>query len=94
MNRILLAALALALSSQAAAQNLGVAAIVENEVRGAPPGAAAAPLTVGGGVVADEVVSSAADGRAQLLFLDETALTVGPASTVTLDSFVYDATRG
>jgi hypothetical protein len=47
-------------------------------------------ITSGDKMFADEVVETANNGKGQLLFLDETSLTVGPDSRLTLDKFVFD----
>ena len=71
------------------AQNkIGVAAAVKNQVTGN-----ARPLVAGSDVRVREVVRTGADSMAQLLFLDETSLSIGPQSEVTLDRFVYDPNR-
>ncbi len=38
----------------------------------------------------DERISTDANGRAQLLFLDQSAVTVGPGAELVIDRFVYD----
>jgi hypothetical protein len=43
--------------------------------------------------MANDRLSTSAQGRAQLLFLDQTTLTMAPSSQITLDSFVYDPNR-
>lgn len=71
------------------AQNkVGVAAAVKNQVT-----SNARPLVAGSDVRVREVVRTGADSMAQLLFLDETSLSIGPQSEVTLDRFVYDPNR-
>jgi hypothetical protein len=71
------------------AQNkIGVAAAVKNQVTGN-----ARPLVAGSDVRVREVVRTGPDSMAQLLFLDETSLSIGPQSEVTLDRFVYDPNR-
>ncbi len=87
-------AAAIALSAVAssignAATRIGVAAGVKNEVTGAISGRTAR-LNAGDGVFQDQVVNTAAESTAQLLFQDETALTVGPNSSIVLDKFVYN----
>lgn len=72
-----------------AASRIGVAAGVENQVTG-QVGGAPVRLQVGDGVFQDQVVETAVKSTAQLLFRDETALTVGPGSRVVLDKFVYN----
>lgn len=72
-----------------AASKIGVAAAVKNDVR-----AGGRNLAVGGDVNAQERVVTGEQSTAQLLFLDQTNLSVGPNSEVTLDRFVYDPNRG
>ena len=50
-------------------------------------------LRVGIDLQAGELVTTGAEDRAHLLFLDGTALTVGPQARLTLDRFVYDNDR-
>jgi len=86
----LLATLALTANSHGqAAQNIGVAATVVNRMDGT---VSSQRRTIGSGdqVFANEVVETPSDGKGQLLFLDETSLTVGPDSHLTLDKFVFD----
>lgn len=71
------------------ASKIGVAAAVRNTVSGSI-GGASSQLSSGDGVFQNQLISSGQDSSAQLLFDDETALTVGPGSQVTLDRFVYD----
>ena len=52
------------------------------------------PLALGAPVHAGEVITSSASGRGQLLFLDQTTLSIAPNSRITLDRFVYDPDRG
>ena len=71
---------------------IGVAAGIENDVTGLI-GTSPKPIKVGDGVFQDQVVRTAVKSTAQLLFMDETALTVGPRSQIVLDKFVYDPTK-
>jgi hypothetical protein len=74
-----------------AAQAIGTAAIVENKVTGAAQDAATpVPLSRGDGLFQNERIETAADGKAQLLFADQSALSMAPNSTVVLDKFIYD----
>ncbi len=97
MWKIGLLALALALANAVeprAAPAVGTAAIVENQVTGTPANTRAAiPLRRGDGVYVNELVETAKDGKAQLLFLDQTALSMAPESAIVLDKFVYDPDR-
>jgi FecR-like protein len=85
------AALALALTPfpSSAASKIGVASAVKNDVR-----VGGRNLSVGGDINAQERVVTGAASTAQLLFLDQTNLDIGPNSEVTLDRFVYDPNRG
>jgi hypothetical protein len=87
-------ALCLALPVAATAQQIGTVASSEPTLRGTPPGAATRTLAIGTAVVADETVQSSASGRGQLLFLDETTLSLAPNTTIVLDRFIYDPASG
>lgn len=73
----------------ALAQNIGVAAAVKNDVFGVV-GGAERPLAAGNDVVRDQLIRTGTAASAQVLFLDETSLSVGPNSEVKLDRFVYN----
>lgn len=91
---VLLAAAALAVAGDArAAERIGVASVVKNEVSGTLGGRTRV-LDVGAGVFHNEVIATQDESSTQLLFRDETSLTVGPRSRVTLDRFVYDPNTG
>jgi hypothetical protein len=74
------------------APNIGVAATVIDKMEGT---VSTNKRVIGQGdkVYKDEVVETGERAKGQLLFLDETTLTVGPNSRVTLDRFVYDPNR-
>ena len=72
---------------------IGVASAVSNRVESVVGGGTRA-LSVGGDVFARQMVRTGEASAAQLLFLDETSLSIGPSSEVTLDRFVYDPNRG
>jgi hypothetical protein len=88
VSAILLGVLPLASHAQAP-QNIGVAATVVNRMDGTVQSQRRS-ITSGDKMFADEVVETANNGKGQLLFLDETSLTVGPDSRLTLDKFVFD----
>lgn len=80
-------------SGQADAARIGVASVVKNDVNGSAGGQVRV-IQVGSGVFQNEAISTGAASSAQLLFRDETSLTIGASSRVTLDRFVYNpATR-
>lgn len=86
----LLALAAAATQAQAATPpQIGTAAVTKNDVTGALGGKQRA-LKRGDGVFQNESIKTGRDAGAQLLFRDETALTIGPESHVTLDRLVYD----
>jgi hypothetical protein len=85
----LAAALAAPGAGAALAQDgIGVTATVVRDVSGNAGGRNRA-LSVGDGVFRDETITTGARSNTQVLFLDETSLTIGPASSVMLDRFVY-----
>jgi len=85
-----LAAIILFQSPMAQAQpKIGVAAAVSNEVA-----VGTRRLVAGSDVHTNERVRTGDASNAQLLFLDETSLNIGPKSEVILDRFVYDPSRG
>ena len=57
-------------------------------------GSIAGTLSAGSGVHASETVHTGSNGQADLGFLDNSNLTVGPGSSVRLDKFVYDPNKG
>lgn len=72
------------------AAEIGVTAAITPNATGTPPGLQSRTLSVGVNVFSNEAVVTGPKGQAQMLFLDESALTIGPNSSVTLDEFVYD----
>ena len=68
---------------------IGVAASTKPNADGLV-GAGSQPLSAGSEVFANETVRTGNLGQADLVFLDQTNLTVGPTSEVLLDKFVYD----
>jgi hypothetical protein len=77
----------------AVSQSIGVTSAASGEPRGKPPAEQERVLRVGIDLWAGELVTTGAEDRAHLLFLDGTALTVGPQARLTLDRFVYDNDR-
>jgi trimeric autotransporter adhesin len=96
-SRVLLVAamlLLVATSAPQAQERVGVSSAVNPEATGAPPGAAPRKLVIGQPVIFNEHITTGAKGQTQLLFLDESAMTVGPNSDLTIDQFVYDPKSG
>lgn len=76
-----------------AQSRIGVTSAAQNAVEGSVSGSVR-PLTPGSDVFQDETVRTGPESMAQLLFLDETSLSIGPQSEVLLDRFVYDPASG
>ena len=74
--------------------DIGVTAASIITAKGFPPVSPEHLLEIGVQIVGDERVITNESGRAQLLFLDHSALTVGPNSNLVLDKFVYDPDTG
>ncbi len=87
------AVLASAFCAAPAAARVGVTSVTAGEPRGQPPAETERVLHVGIDVQANERVTTRADDRAHLVFLDGTSLSVGPDSVLVIDKFVYDADR-
>ncbi|MBT4690008.1 MAG: hypothetical protein HN834_11080 [Rhodospirillaceae bacterium] len=73
-----------------AAQSVGVTSAVLPQANSTRPNEETLTLRIGVDIVANERVVTDAKGKLQLLFLDGSALTVGPNSEVVVDEFVYD----
>jgi hypothetical protein len=84
------AALWLAGATGDAVAKVGVTSATTGDPLGRPPNQAERILRIGVDVQANEAVTTQANDRAHLLFLDGTSLTVGPNSRVTIDKYVYD----
>jgi hypothetical protein len=65
-----------------------------NSVKPEATGSIAGTLSAGSGVHQSENVHTGSAGQADLRFLDNSNLTVGPGSNVRLDKFVYDPNKG
>ena len=76
--------------SVAQTPEIGVTAAVRPAAMGTRLEDETRTLQVGTNVFANERVVTTTGGQAQMLFLDESALTIGPNSDVVLDEFVYD----
>ena len=87
---IALALAVAALPAIASAAPIGVTAAADGDPLGKPPAAKEHVLRVGVDVQASEVVITGGNDRAQLLFIDGTALTIGPNAELRIDRFVFD----
>jgi hypothetical protein len=83
---------ALMFAPASAATEIGVAAAVKNEVEGIQ-GGAPRRLAPGSQLFELETVKTGVESAAQLIFLDETSLSIGPQAQITLDRFVFDPKR-
>jgi len=77
-----------------AQQRIGVNSAVNPDVTGMPPGAAPRRLVLGQEVVFNERITTGPDGQTQILFIDQSTMTVGPRSDMVIDEFVYDPNAG
>jgi trimeric autotransporter adhesin len=77
-------------SAVSAQDNIGVTAAVNPDAQGTPPERATRTLSVGLDMFKNERISTGPEGKTQLLFVDGSALSIGPNSEVVLDEFVYD----
>jgi hypothetical protein len=73
-----------------AQQRVGVNSAVNPDVTGAWPGAPPRRLVLGQDVVFNERVTTAAEGQTQVLFVDQSTMTIGPHSDMVIDEFVFD----
>ena len=82
---------AMVLALPATAQSrVGVTSATTGDPLGKPPAQAERVLKVGIDVQANEAITTGANDRAHLLFLDGSSLTVGPLARLVIDRFVYD----
>jgi hypothetical protein len=75
-------------------QRVGVNAAVNPAATGIPPNAAARQLLLGQEVVHRERITTGVVGQTQILFVDQSAMTVGPNSDLVIDEFVFDPAAG
>jgi FecR protein len=73
-----------------AAARVGVTSATDGDPLGKPPQEAERILRIGIDVQANELVTTQANDRAHLVFLDGSSLTVGPNARLTIDKFVFD----
>jgi hypothetical protein len=73
-----------------AAAKVGVTSATDGDPLGKPPQEAERVLRIGIDVQANELITTSANDRAHLVFLDGSSLTVGPDAQLTIDKFVFD----
>lgn len=87
------AAIAVGFAAAPASARVGVTSVADGEPLGQPPTEAERVLRVGIDIQASERVTTKANDRAHVVFLDGTALTIGPNSVLVIDKYVYDPNR-
>jgi hypothetical protein len=90
LRAVLLGASILGATAIGAEARVGVTSATNGDPLGKPPTEPERILRIGLDVQADEVVTTGANDRAHLVFLDGTSLTVGPNARLTIDKFVFD----
>ncbi len=73
-----------------AGDKAGVIGNAEGNVTAVTPAGEARALKAGDAVFQDETIRTAPGARAQILFLDKSALTLTPGSEVKIDNYVFD----
>jgi hypothetical protein len=86
----LLVAMTIAGAARADQERVGVTAAVNPNAVGHTAPSESRALFVGANVLYKERIVTTDSGQAQILFLDQSALTVAPNSDITIDQFVYD----
>ncbi|HXP75796.1 MAG TPA: FecR family protein [Stellaceae bacterium] len=76
------------------AQTVGVTGAVNPNATGTPPGSTVRALGTGNDVIFNERITTEAKGQADVLFVDRSALTIGPNSDLVIDEFVYSPDTG
>lgn len=79
-----------AIPGAALSDTVGTAAAVKPASTGTPPGGSTRTLKVGTSIVSRERIQTTNTGSVQLMFNDKSSLTVGPASDLVIDDFVYN----
>ncbi len=80
----------LLLSASSALAEIGVLAAVNRDMTGARPAEAMRPIFINERLVTNETIETSENGGGQVLFLDQTSLTISPNSSIVLDQYVYD----
>jgi len=73
-----------------AATAIGRVAVMEGQATATSAEGQTRDLAARGPIFQNDLVQTDAAGKLQLFFLDETIFTIGPASNVKIDSYVYD----
>ena len=75
-------------------QQVGVDSGVNPDATGVPPGALPRRLVLGQNIFFNERITTAATGQTQVLFVDQSTLSIGPNANMVIDQFVYDPNTG
>ena len=75
------------------AETVGTAISIKTKVAAEQTGAQRV-LTVGAGVAQNEMIQTDESGNAQLKFVDETLLVIGPSSSIKLDRYCSPQPNG
>ena len=89
-----LAAWLIAFTGIAAAQSVGVTSAVNQSAVGLPPSQMPKTIFMGDQIIHNEKITTDSKGLLQILLADGTSFTVGPNSSMSIDSFVYDPDAG
>jgi hypothetical protein len=92
LRAVLLGTSILGVMAATAEARVGVTSATNGDPLGKPPAEPERILRIGIDVQANEVITTSANDRAHLVFLDGTSLTVGPNAQLTIDKFVFDPT--
>ena len=76
-----------------ASDGIGKAASVTTQVTGTIGASTAVPIARGDEVFQNQVIVTDESGVGQIEFVDKTKLAIGPGSTMTLDTFVYNPNK-
>jgi trimeric autotransporter adhesin len=71
-------------------ESVGVTGAVNPQAVGQPPAGKIEQLAIGQNVVRNEKISTFNKGQVQLIFSDQSTLTLGENSEIVIDEFVYD----
>jgi len=80
--------------SGAVAQEVGVTSAINQSAIGLAPGQGPKTMYLGDKIIHNQKITTNATGLLQILLADGTSFTVGPNSSMTIDSFVYDPNAG
>src|SRR5206468_3561056 len=74
-------------------ESVGVTGAVNPQAVGQPPSGPIEQLAIGRNVVRNEKISTFNKGQVQLIFADQSTLTLGENSEIVIDEFVYDPNK-